>query len=229
MYRIKGKGLVLIMASLLIFTGCGRKWKKTSETLFTLEVLPMTPYIDYLSITGGTLKLEKFVFDGTRKQGSAVYFEDNFPDNQAIIDMATGTTTPPLYYDLPQGTYDNMRIGLHFDKEDSNNSLRLNGVYTNKEAGTKHNFILQIEDKLVSEITAQNLNGDNSIVIIAEEMTNAKIQLDVKEWFALVPSSMLTNAFSGSKASIVISKTQNSDIYALIAGRIGIGDRVVFE
>ncbi len=222
--------IILIAATIPFMSGCGKKWKKTSEAFFDVQLNKPTQDEAFIEITGGTLLVKKFMFEGTRKQGDDVVFEDDFEGEGGAINIALGTMVPVLNYDIPQGTYTEIKSKFEFGPKDANSTMQVDGIYHDNESGLSQSFTVLLNDDFESTITAQNSEGGNEIVIIAENVTGAKINLDMEEWFAVVPEELIKEAVAdANKSVLIISKTENEAIYALIANRIGIGDEMMFE
>lgn len=175
--------------------------------------------------------LEELDFDGTRKQGQndislVKKFETGFniPFNQ----NASGTG---ITFNIPQGTYTEIRISLRVKDFNNAPSIILNGYYVNTIGNTLPVYF-EYENNEHIEIAAKTSSGNTEIVLIEDKPSNAAIILNPHYWFGPVTQNMLETADTtiiNSVPNIIITKDDNEDIYDLIINRIRDGNEVIFN
>lgn len=216
-------GLVLIV---LITSSCQRKWKKTAPVEFIPELTLQNSAPD-IDLQSGIIRIDKFEFEGKRQQGNDVYFS-NEASGLTALDISSTSFLNALRYDIPQGTYDEIRCRIRFKSADSNlPSVHLEGNYVNSSSQS-FPVVFEAYDQVPIEI---NLTG-TEVVFVEETDATGRIQFNINEWFAALTSNQLDNADLtnvNSVQTILIDEQNNSDLYDIIFNRIGTTESLGFN
>lgn len=219
--------LILLMSAVVFFS-CGKKWKQTTEVAFQFKMSSVPPN-PYLSFQSGTIVFNEFYFEGERKQGKGVSFHSARPEGWTV-DYASGLTTPPVQFDIPQGTY--TEIELEIENESySGATIEIHGTYTNP-LSQQIPVVFQYFEDDVFYFRAEADNGQSEIVLIEDQPAEAEVVFNVSFWFSTVTSNMLGQAQTtiiGGQEVILIDDSQNSDIYDLVVSRMEKGNHAIFK
>lgn len=207
---------------------CNRKWKKTAPAGFSIQLEKSSAGNNFLSFQSGTIYLDKFGIEGDRKQGDNVLFEDEF-ESSSQINVSTSVITPALSYDIPQGTYTELRMDIRIRENNGGNSIILNGMYDNGSVLTP--VLFEFSDKVDIRVFASS-SGGSEITLMEDEQTTATITFGIISWFGTVTTNMLDNASLtdiGGVMTIVINESENNNIYDVVVNRIGLSETVIFN
>lgn len=218
----------LILLLSFFFISCGKKWKKTTEVDFQFKMSTAAPST-FLAFESGSIAFTDFYFEGERKQGKEVSFHSAQPDGWTV-DYASGITAPPVQFDIPQGTY--VEIELEIENEGfSGATIELQGTYTNS-LSEQIPVVFQYFEDDVFYFRAEADNGLSEIVLIEDQPAVAEVIFNVSSWFTTVTANMFSQAqksFIGGQEAIVISDSENSEIYDLVVSRMEIGNHARFK
>lgn len=210
------KNILFVSLLFLILTGCNKKWKKTADVNLGFEIATTNSSLESISVSSGTIKLEKFTFSGIREKGANVNFEDVFSDGRTV-DCISSSLSEDILYKIPQGKYTSISTILSINSSDST-IIEIHGLFLDS-IGEYEKFIFYLNDAVEISISNHNL-----IEIIANHDGNFVISLDVANWFASIPDTLMEEAntvnIDGTDI-ILIDKSNNELIYALIVSRIG--------
>jgi hypothetical protein len=216
---------IVIVLSLML-SACQRKWKKTAPSIFSVNVHKVQD-VPAITITNGIIVVDKFEFEGKRKQGNDVYF-NNESENLSRIDIGTSAFLTPLNYDIPQGTYTEIRCNLRFRSDDSNvPSMRIEGTFLNSSSQLIP-FIFETEDYIPVEISATGIEE----TFVEDDEIRPVIHLNVNRWFSAITNNQLDNADTtviNSVPTILLDEDNNSDLYELVISRIGTIESLEFD
>jgi hypothetical protein len=215
---------------LVLFSSCGKKWKKPTDVAYLFQ-MNSNVSSSYVRINSGTIVLEELDFDGTRKQGeNEISFDKKFENGQTIT-FTSSPSNSGISFDIPQGTYTEIRIRLKIKDFNSNNSLTLSGYYINTVNDTLP-VLFDFAKSETIEIKAASANGSPEIVLMEDKPSGATVVLHPHYWFSTVTQNMLENADTtiiNGIPSILVNENDNEDIYDLIIGRIRDGSEVLFN
>lgn len=159
----------------------------------------------------GSIILKELEFEAeTENDSTSVEFELN---GIVVIDFATGIPTPDIRpITIPAGTYQEVEVEIDLIDENDTAAIDLTGSYTftNGEISPV-SFQYDAGSGLSFEV-----EREGTIVFTADQSAIAQITFDPSVWFAGVTETMMTNATKNSEGVIVISNTQNSDIFNVI-------------
>jgi hypothetical protein len=162
-----------------------------------------------------------FVFnDGFIKLSEMEYEAESANDIQSVefeleqvvvIDFATGIPTPDIRaITIPAGTYQEVSIELEILDETDEPSVVLSGTYTSPD-GTAHPIRFEFNSGETFEV-----EREGTIVFTENQSAIAEITFDPAVWFAGVTDDQMADA-TQSDGVIVISETQNSEIFDVVA------------
>jgi hypothetical protein len=218
--------ILLLVLTVLSLSACQRKWKKTAPATFIVEVhkVQNSPSI---TITNGMMILDKFEFEGKRKQGNDVFFT-NETVGLSRVDLGTSAFLSPLNYDIPQGTYTEIRCRLRFNSEDSSiPSVKIEGTFLNS-LNQPIPFIFETEDHVPVEITLSGIEQ----VFVEEETILPVFHFNANQWFSALTNNQLETADTelvNNLPTILINEDSNTDLYELVISRIGTIETLEFE
>lgn len=218
------------MCCALLGVSCGKELKETARANFTFGVNQSSVSWGNVSFTGGTFRLTSVEFSGTRQRGDAVTFQNNSVSN---VDLTSGTASPDVYFDLPQGTYTNIDMVFRADPENAQTpALSLIGAFINWSNDTVPVYF-DFGAAQIFSVRAQNTSGGNEITIIEGRPVNVTVTFDPTYWFDPLSYWQFQNATYipvNSIPSIVIDATNyNTNLYQSIYDRVGQSTKVVFN
>lgn len=129
-----------------------------------------------------------------------------------VIDFATGIPTPDIRpIAIPAGTYEEVEIEVELFDETDEPSVVLNGAYTSPD-GNVHPVRFEFNSGESFEV-----EREGTIVFAENQSAIAEITFDPSAWFAGVTDEHMSDASRDLDDVIVISETQNSDIFDIVA------------
>jgi len=221
--------LGFVLVGLLVIVSCNKsEWKEPTEVTFTVDINKDQTMNGNLSFTGGQVVLREIIFDGNRIQGEDVYFEKEYEGGLNV--SLSSSANSQLVYEIPQGTYTNIRIDFEAEKSD-NDLITVEGNYINSSSNQLPVIvelpIIEFYDKV-----AKNSNGDTEIDLVAGQPSKATIKLDPVFWFENISVNQLDNAQTtmvDGIESILINGSVNEDLLDLINERVGKGVEIIFD
>ncbi|MBN4071397.1 hypothetical protein JYT72_02685, partial [Crocinitomix catalasitica] len=129
---------------------------------------------------------------------------------------------PELVFDIPQGNYYELIITFATFYNSGNNTVIVNGTYTNASSTT---FPLVFEFKAADSfsIIGEDDKGDATIILDKNVSASALIKFDPVYWFATVSNSLFDSATLvdvGGQMTILVNSSTNEDIYDLVVDRM---------
>ncbi|TNE70821.1 MAG: hypothetical protein EP333_09835 [Bacteroidetes bacterium] len=218
--------IVFFCASLFFLFSCN-KWKQPTDTRFYCDINRAATLDDQLTFTGGQIILSSFVFEGERKKGDDVFFEQQF-NNGLVVPFDLNNTVQELNFDIPQGVY--VRIELVISTTADNESITVYGNYQ-YTSGDYVPFVFVFTDSEEFEVEAENEDGGD-ILLDKDQLSRAKIIIDPSYWFSPVPKSFFEGAtltnINGIN-TILIDKNSNEDIYDIVLDRLKDNTKAIFN
>lgn len=140
-----------------------------------------------------------------------------------VIDFATGVPTPDIRsIEIPAGTYQEVSIEVELFDETDEPSVVLNGTYTSPE-GTAHNVRFEFNSGETFEV-----EREGTVIFSENRSAIAEITFDPSVWFAGVTDEHMTDA-TRLEGVIVISETQNSEIFDIVADGLDLATELEIE
>lgn len=128
-----------------------------------------------------------------------------------VIDFATGIPNPDIRaIEIPAGTYEEVSVELEIFDETDEPSVVLTGTYTSPD-GTAHPVRFEFNSGETFEV-----EREGTVVFAEGQSALAEITFDPSMWFAGVSDELMADA-TQSNGVIVISETQNSEIFDIVA------------
>jgi len=217
--------------SIICLCGCSKD-ELTKPTAVEFEFQMNTEINDgkFLQFEQGTLEFNSITFDGTREAGDDVFFIANY-DSGVHVELETKTSSEKIDFDIPQGVYNRIQVGITRESMMSNPGITFKGIY--KSAKKKDlPVIIEFDFEEGIEIDATSDNGSNTIVLNKDLGSTAEVTIDPVFMFQLVNSRSLESAkiteIDGEEI-IIISKDLNTKIFNKLIDRLEKSTAVVFR
>ncbi len=172
-----------------------------------------------LEFTSGFITLREVEFEVETDDDS---IELNFNiEMNTKIDFATGETDPDIsFVEIPAGTYNEMSVEIELQDEGDSPSMVLNGKYVDAD-GTNHPVRFEFNSGETFEV-----EKEGTIIFATNESALAQITFNPTVWFAEVSNEQLSQANKDNEGVIVISSTQNPDIFDIAADGLDLATEV---
>ncbi|BAO55393.1 hypothetical protein NMS_1384 [Nonlabens marinus S1-08] len=150
----------------------------------------------------------------TQNDSTSIEFE---LEGVVVIDFATGIPTPDIRpIAIPAGTYQEVEVEIELLDESDSPSVVLNGIYTARDE-TVHPVRFEFNSGETFEV-----EREGTITFTQSQSTIAEITFDPSVWFIGVTAELMANATKDVNGVIVISETQNSNIFDIVADGLDI-------
>lgn len=192
----------------------------TVQTPITLNSgFKSTQQTNELSFNSGFITLREVRFEVEAGEDS---LEVNFNlETITKIDYATGETNPDIsYVQISAGTYNAMEVEIELQDEDDNPSVVLNGTYIDIE-DLSHDIRFEFNSGETFEV-----EKEGTITFNINESALAQITIDPAAWFSEVTAGQLSRATKDENGVIVISSTQNPEIFDIVADGLDMATEV---
>ena len=157
----------------------------------------------------------------TDNDSTSVEFE---LEGAVVIDFATGIPTPDIRaITIPTGTYEELEIEVELFDENDDPSVVISGDYTDP-SGEVHPVRFEFNSGETFEV-----EREGTIVINEGFSALAEITFDPSVWFAGVTDEMMAGANKNLNGVIVISETQNSNIFDVVADGLDLATELEFN
>jgi hypothetical protein len=226
--------VVTVLMVVMLAVGCGKKWKKPTEVSLTFTAPAVAtnssaPAEGQFQITGGELEVSSLNVFGIRKQSNDIDFSDN---THQTYSLNSGPDAALYRFDIPQGTYTDLRFLLSTQTNGNDPSIFVHGMYTNDEGETATVLFKYRVTDIIS-VQAFDSDGSSEVVLIADEDRGLAINLDIEYWFGAISNDMWEEAEhqgnSGNSSIHIEDGGDNSDLYEAIKNRIHDGFSASFE
>ncbi|MFD2515899.1 hypothetical protein ACFSRY_18655 [Pontibacter locisalis] len=163
-----------------------------------------------LSFTSGTIVLSQVQFEGESDVDSLeVEFE---LEQDVTIDFATGATSPDISaVGFKPGTYEEIEVELELQDSGTKPAVVLNGTFTDAQ-GQAHPLRFEFNSAETFEV-----EREGTITFTEGQSSMAQVTFDPTAWFAGVSAAQLSAAAKNAEGVIVISETQNTNIFDIVA------------
>lgn len=170
-----------------------------------------------LAFTDGTITLRQIQF---QVEAGTDSIEANV-EQTVVIDFATGATTPDLSsLAIPVGTYEAVEVELELLDENNQPSVVINGTFIDGN-GTSHPIRFEFNSGETFEVEKEGV-----VSFLESESVVAQVTFDPGVWFSGVTSEHLLSANRNSSDIIVISSTQNTDIFEIVADGLDLATEI---
>lgn len=164
-----------------------------------------------LTITSGYIAISSLEFEVEAENDS---IEREFELEQyTVIDFATGATIPDIgYITIPAGTYEEMEIEIELAEGTTEEpAVLFNGTYVGTD-GVSHPVRFEFNSQETFEVEREGV-----IVLAENQVAVAQVTFDPVMWFAAVTDEAYNNATVDADGVIVVSDTQNTEIFNVVA------------
>ena len=182
----------------------------------------------YLSITDGTLVINRIDFEGRRESAEDVFFTAHF-DPPIIVDLGEGSSSRYVQFDIPQGVFERMEFIFHLGAP-GHLPLVMTGVANLPQFGEK---LIRFEYQYPEPIsTIAQSPEENTIVLKKDVVSQTSVLISAEKLYRLVNigllvSSEVSNPTQGE--TIVINQDMNSPIFNVVANRLSQSLEVIIE
>ncbi len=215
----------LVLGTGLFFSSCsdddeisnGRVRLAVSTTSSSTGNVSRVAAANDLKFTRGTITIREVVFDGENGSQSVSRTIEQIAD----IDYATGSVSPAVIVEVPAGNYTSVNLGIELQDDGNDPSVVIEGTYTNSnEEDIPVRFEFNSGEVFEANAASVTIEAGADIV--------GKITFDAVSWFSVVSADELDNA-TLTNGTIVISPTNNPDIFDIVADRLDVATQAVFE
>ena len=221
--------LAAIVFACMTFTSCqkdsnldpqiGLKFITVTASFPVSSDLKSTQEPKELEFTSGFITLSEVSFE-VETDEDLVEIEFEIEQN-TVIDFATGGTDPDIsYVEIPAGTYNEMEVEVELQDEGDNPSMVLHGTYVDTE-GASHPVRFEFNSGETFEV-----EKEGTITLATNESVLAQITFDPTVWFAGVSNEQMSQATKDNEGVIVISSTQNPDIFDTVTDGLDLATEV---
>jgi|TARA_R110002050_G_scaffold152504_2_gene280006 hypothetical protein len=221
-------GLAVILAAGVSFTSCEKDESQTEPTVglkfntVTSSVSLKSTQARELSFTSGFITLREVQFQ-IETDNDSVEVDFNIELNTQI-DFATGETDPDISYaEIPAGTYNEMEVEIELQDEGDSPAMVLNGTYVDAD-GVSHDVRFEFNSGETFEV-----EKEGTITFATNASALAQVTFDPTAWFADVENEQLSNATKDNEGVIVISETQNANIFDVVADGLDLATEIEIE
>lgn len=171
------------------------------------------------SFTTGYIAIGKLEFEAEADNDS-IEIEFELEQN-TIIDFATGITTPDISnISIPAGTYEEVEVEIELREESEEPAILLFGTYVAPD-GVQHDIRFEFSSEESFEVEREGV-----ILLEENQVAIAQVTFDPAAWFAAVTDENLVNATKNTDGTIIISSTENVEIYDIVADGLDLASDV---
>jgi len=224
--------LAAIIITSISFTGCqkdtndvpqiGLKFNTVTTPIPLNGGLKSSQQVKELQFTSGFITLREVEFE-VETDNDSIEIEFELELNTQI-DFATGETDPDIsFVEIPAGTYNEMEVEIELQDEGDSPAMVLNGTYVDAE-GVSHPVRFEYNSGETFEV-----EKEGTITFATNESVLAQVTFDPTVWFAEVSNEQLSQATKDNDGVIVISSTQNPNIFNVVADGLDLATEVELE
>lgn len=170
-----------------------------------------------LAFTSGYITIREVQFEAETDSDSV---EVNL-EQITIIDFATGITTPDISgLSIPAGTYREVEVEIELQDDGDQPAVVLNGTFTDID-GVKHAVRFEFNSGETFEV-----EREGAIMFAGGESILAQVTFNPNVWFADVSNEQLAAATKDAQGVIVISSTQNTNIFNAAADGLDLATEI---
>lgn len=175
-----------------------------------------------LTFTDGYIAISRLEFE-VEAENDSIEREFELQQN-TIIDFATGATTPDISnITIPAGTYEEVEIEIELREDSEEPAILLNGIFTSSD-GVEHPIRFEFNSHESFEVEREGV-----IVLEENQVAVTQITFDPVLWFAGITEADLANVTADSEGVIVISATQNTEVFEKVADGLDLASEVEVE
>lgn len=187
-----------------------------------------------IDVEGGRFRIGEITFNGNRENGENYSFSRELPATTAVNFSKTHPGSI-MKFEMPQGVYTGIDIeislssvkspppvGESIERSALQGGVELWGTYLDThEKSIPYVFLYTVQDAFSFKATAAD--GTEKIVVKDKNSYKAVLELNPQHWMELINARMLQSAkhtLVDGIPTIIISESQNTHIYKLLANRI---------
>ncbi len=175
-----------------------------------------------VSFSEGFITIRELEFE-VESDNDSTSVDFNLEQN-VIIDFATGNTTPDIgSINVPAGTYQEVEVQIELQDNTDSPSVVLHGFYTAPDA-TEHPLTFEFNSGETFEV-----EREGTITFSEAQSALAQITFAPAQWFLGVSDEVLQNATKNENGVIVISSTQNPEIFDTVADGLDLATEVEIQ
>lgn len=181
-----------------------------------------------IHINEGFLSVSNISFTGRRKNADNTYFSADFTP-AVFIDLGNETSSQPVAFDIPQGIYDRMEFVFQLHGGSESLPVILLGSTSAIPGGASIRFEYPYPDPI--KVVAKKNTGSD-IVLNIEKPSTASLIVDADHLFRPLHTGLISGANVSTidgKATILINKNTNKNLYNILSSRVEESFRVIFE
>lgn len=184
-----------------------------------------------LALNKGNMAIESFEVEGIRENAENYYFSREF-DHMILADLSSGQLSKEVEFDVPQGSYEPIKIILHLNQTDTLEGLRFKGKYSApplEDTEVEFSFFNHHEPL---ELMIQNQRGEKNLVFKKGNIHALEVQINLNNLFRYFNINRLVQAEriqEGGKEKIVISAQHNQEMYYELVNRIEKSTRAILK
>ncbi len=168
-----------------------------------------------LKVNGGTISIDRIRIKGERKGAENVDFAR---EDEIDIPIEKGTAEERTYFELPQGTYQDLSISLRLQGAPA---ISCKGERIEKAPNKATSFHLSVKEK---RTVKSSVVSKGSVELDKDRPRTIEVELKVGEWFQGIPEQLWKNAAvdqgPNGKERIMIQKGENTSIHDKVLQRI---------
>jgi hypothetical protein len=236
------KAILSVITLVLLSMGCREKDEFAVPVKVNLKIMSQSTQDQYYTFTEGCIGIKRIEFAGIRESGGNIYFETD--PEKSYQTTAFGSIISS--FDIPQGIYYYMEWDVYLkqimsdelsDLEDADSfkaGMVIRGAYWPQGEGWGLPYIgllIVIDDIEKLEVRAYDAYNNSRVVLSENTTYEAHIILDLDYAFESISGEAIMNAeFSGRNNEwVVISSSNNKDLYTIILDRIFRSAKVVVK
>jgi hypothetical protein len=224
---LKSKCIVLCMALGLFLQSCTEDEASPAQVQLKFNPVNTEEAIsagrikaNSVKFTDGSIKIAEIQFEAETDSDS---IEINWEQN-VVMDFATGLTSPDLSsLTFPAGTYREVEVEIELLDENNEPSIVINGTFVDSNDIT-HPIRFEFNSGETFEV-----EKEGTITFGEGDRVLSHVTFNPGAWFAEVSSAELEAATKDGSGVIVISSTQNSKIYDIVADGLDVATEVEIQ
>lgn len=145
-------------------------------------------------------------------------------EQEVVIDFATGNTTPDIgYINIPAGTFEEVEVEIELQDNTDSPAVVLHGMYIAPDA-TEHPLTFEFNSGETFEV-----EREGTITFSEAQAALAQVTFAPAQWFIGVSDEAMLAATKNAEGVIVISSTQNPEIFDTVADGLDIATEIEIQ
>ena len=175
-----------------------------------------------LTFSTGHIAISSLEFE-VEAENDSIEIEFEIEQN-TLIDFATGTTNPDInFISIPAGTYEEVEVEIELSEGLEQPAILLYGTYVAPD-GVEHKIQFEFNSEETFEVEREGL-----ISFAEAQVAIAQVTFDPVAWFMEVTDEQYANATKNEAGVIVVSSTENTHIFDVVADGLDLASDVEME